>query len=76
MWNGAIEAALTLLGAGAALLAGYLTSYKGGLLTLTICSFLEGGAILVSAQTTSLWLSYLGYIVFGVLYMFMITIAR
>lgn len=76
LWNGAIEAALTLLGAGAALSAGYLTSYRGGLLTLTICSFLEGGAILTAAQTNSLWLSYLGYIAFGVLYMFMITIAR
>lgn len=75
LWNGAIEAALTLLGAGAALLAGYLKSYKGGLLTLTICSFLEGGAILTSAQTDSLWLSYAGYIIFGALYMFMITIA-
>jgi solute carrier family 19 (thiamine transporter), member 2/3 len=76
--NAGVEAALTLFGAIAAFLAGFLTSKtfkKFDLWVLTLCSLLQGVFIIVSSQTTSIWVAYAMYILFGVLYSFMITIA-
>lgn len=76
--NAGVEATLTLFGAISAFLAGYLTSQtfkKFDLWILTICSLLEGVFIIVSSQTSSIWVAYSMYVLFGVLYMFMITIA-
>jgi solute carrier family 19 (thiamine transporter), member 2/3 len=41
---------------------------------LVILSVLEGFAVLLAAQTSILWISYLGYILFGTLYAFTITV--
>uniref|UniRef100_A0A182S6A4 Thiamine transporter 1 n=1 Tax=Anopheles maculatus TaxID=74869 RepID=A0A182S6A4_9DIPT len=78
VWNGAVEAALTLLGAIVALLAGYLHSGflkpRTSLLSLALLSFAAGGAMLLATKTGTLVVSYLGYMVFCVLYAFAITV--
>lgn len=76
--NAGVEATLTLFGAIAAFLAGFMTSktfQKFDLWILTFCSLLEGIFIIISSQTTSIWLAYSMYVLFGVLYSYMITIA-
>lgn len=76
--NAGVEAALTLFGALAAFLAGSLKSplfIKFDLWILTFCSLLEGILIIISSQTSSIWVAYLMYITVGILYQFMITIA-
>lgn len=76
--NAGVEAALTLFGAIAAFLAGLLTSKtfkKYDLWILTFCSLLEGIFIVISSQTTNIWTAYSMYVLFGILYSFMITIA-
>ena len=78
-YNGGVEAILTFFGAVSALIAGYMTSNKiekFGLWILTACSLIQGSLILYSGFTTSVWVAYILYILFGMLYMFMITIAR
>lgn len=78
LFNAGVEAALTLFGAIAAFLAGLMTSktfQKFDLLILMFCSLLEGIFIVISSQTTSIWLAYAMYVLFGVLYTFMITVA-
>lgn len=76
--NAGVEATLTLFGAIAAFLAGFLTSktfQRYDLWILTLCSLLQGIFIVISSQTTSIWVAYSMYVIFGVLYTFMITIA-
>jgi len=76
--NAGVEALLTLFGALFAFLAGFCTSkrfQKYDMWILTVCSLLEGTFIVVSSQTTSIWNAYVMYILFGVIYSFMITIA-
>lgn len=78
LFNAGAEAALTLFGAIAAFLAGFMTSktfQKFDMWILTFCSFLEGVFVVISSQTTSIWIAYSMYVLFGVLYTFMITIA-
>lgn len=79
VYNGAIEAAITLLGALGALAAGFFDSSKlkrYDMLILTGCSVIEGGLLICAAYTNSLWTCYAMYILFGMLYHFMITVAR
>ena len=76
--NAGVEATLTLFGAIAAFLAGFMTSktfQKFDLWILAFCSLLEGVFIVISSQTSSIWVAYTMYVLFGVLYSFMITIA-
>lgn len=77
-FNGGVEAALTLFGAISCLTAGFISSEKFekfDLWILTFCSLLEGAFIIVSSQTNSIWTAYILYVLFGVVYMFMITLA-
>ncbi|XP_049530053.1 thiamine transporter 1-like [Anopheles darlingi] len=78
IWNGAVEAALTLLGAIVSLLAGYLHSGflkpRTSLMALALLSLAAGGAMLLATKTTDLIVSYVAYLVFGVLYAFAITV--
>lgn len=80
IWNGAVEATLTLLGTVAALGAGLLTQErlkeKGRIWTLALLTILSGFAILLAGLTHTRLISYLGYLIFGVIYSFLITIAR
>lgn len=76
--NAGVEAALTLLGAVAAFLAGFMRSktfQKFDLWILTFCSLVQGVFVVVSSQTTSIWLAYAMYVLFGIMYSFMITVA-
>lgn len=76
-YNGAVEAILTLSGFLVALLAGYLKfnwEVKGEI-TLGIFSMIQGILIVVISQTDYIFLCYAFYIIFGILYHFMVTIA-
>uniref|UniRef100_A0A1L8EFP6 Putative micronutrient transporter folate transporter family n=2 Tax=Haematobia irritans TaxID=7368 RepID=A0A1L8EFP6_HAEIR len=78
-WNGAVDAVFTALAAVCALVAGYihagrLTS-QASLLLLAVLSALEGGCILLICWTQNIYVSYSGYIAFGALYGFIITVA-
>ncbi|KAJ8940048.1 hypothetical protein NQ314_010880 [Rhamnusium bicolor] len=77
IYNGVVEAVLTILGFVGALLAGVLkVNWKIlGELTLTICSLLQGFILIFSSQTEHVVVSYVCYILFGGLFHFMITIA-
>lgn len=80
VWNGAVEAVNTLLGAGVAILAGYVytdrLSRVAVLWMLVVCSVCEGGALVLASQTTLRIVSYIGYLLFYVMYSFTITVAR
>lgn len=78
-YNGGVEAALTLFGALSALGAGVMNIElfeKYDLWILTVCALLEGAFILYSAFTPSVWMAYTLYVLFGILYVFMITLTR
>ncbi len=75
--NGGVEAMLTLLGAVSATVAGHTLNKsfaKYDIYLLTLCSFLQGGLILISAITSSIYVSYIMYILFGVSFHFIITL--
>lgn len=76
-YNGAVEALLTLFGALSATLAGHVlhkSFVKYDIYLLTLCSFIEGGLILVSATTSNVYVSYIMYILFGIFFHFIITL--
>lgn len=77
-YNGGVEATVTLLGAGAAMAAGLMNGVrhkKWHMWILTICSILMGAFMIISAVTNLLWVAYVMYVIFGVFYFFVITIA-
>ncbi|XP_017032201.1 thiamine transporter 2 [Drosophila kikkawai] len=79
IWNGAVDAALTLLSAVFALLAGYFhagrLSSSTSMLSMALLSILEGGCVLLACWTSNIYLSYLGYVLYGALFAFTITVA-
>ncbi|XP_062124028.1 thiamine transporter 1 [Drosophila sulfurigaster albostrigata] len=79
VWNGGVDAALTALAALSTLLAGYLHAgrlkSRASLLTLSVLSVLEGGCVLLAAWPKNIYISYLGYVLFGAIYGFTITVA-
>ncbi|KAH8420893.1 hypothetical protein KR222_008440 [Zaprionus bogoriensis] len=78
-WNGATDAVLTALAALCALVAGYLHAGRmrprASLLLLSVLSALEGGSILLCCWTDNIYWSYAGFVIFGGLYGFTITVA-
>lgn len=79
LYNGAVEALITLLGAITAFVAGYLESKSFRRYEIWILSFLtliEGSLLIWAALTMNLWCCYVSYIIFGMIYHFVITIAR
>jgi solute carrier family 19 (thiamine transporter), member 2/3 len=77
LFNGGVEAALTLFGAISCLIAGYIPNTifeKFDLWILTLCSLIEGIMITISGVTNEIWIAYIMYVLFGVVYMFMITL--
>ncbi|KAH8248272.1 hypothetical protein KR038_009877 [Drosophila bunnanda] len=78
-WNGAVDAVLTALAALSALAAGYLHTGRlkprTSLLIMVFLSALEGGCVLICCWTKDIYWSYAGFIVFGGLYGFTITLA-
>lgn len=78
LFNAGVEAILTALGALSAFLAGFLTSKtfrKYDMWVLTVCSLLQGILIVISSQTNQIYVAYTMYILFGVIFSFMITLA-
>lgn len=79
LYNGAVEALITLLGAISAFMAGLLNSKSFNryeIWILTALMLIEGLLLLWAALTTSLWFCYTSYVIFGMIYHFMITVAR
>lgn len=79
IYNGAVDAILTLLGAGVSLLAGkihmsFLRKHNRTLLSLIIMSTLQGVFVVLAATSRTLISCYIFYICFGVSYAFAITI--
>ncbi|KAM8705827.1 hypothetical protein ACLKA7_010167 [Drosophila subpalustris] len=78
-WNGAVDAALTALAALSALAAGYLHTGRlrprASLIVLSVLSALEGGSVLICCWTDNIYWSYAGFVIFGGLYGFTITVA-
>ena len=78
MFNGGVEAATTLVGAGLAFILGF-TKFNWSLLgegTLAIISILDAAVLYLMANTTDIWTAYIMYLVFRSLYQMMITVAR
>ncbi|XP_058446120.1 folate transporter 1-like [Malaya genurostris] len=78
LWNGAVEAILTLMGSLVALLAGFVPlewlRINATLLGLATIAALQGLGLLIATVTSSLMVSYVGYTVFGILHAFAITL--
>lgn len=77
IYNGAVEAALTVLGFVGTILAGILRcnwEVKGELL-IVLSSLLEGFILLYSSRTAYVVHSYICYVVFGAIFHFMITVS-
>ncbi|XP_033232517.1 thiamine transporter 1 isoform X1 [Drosophila pseudoobscura] len=78
-WNGAVDAVLTALAALSALAAGYLhtdrLNPRTSLLILAFFSALEGGCVLICCWTHNIYWSYVGFVLFGGLYGFTITVS-
>lgn len=77
LYNGGVEAILTVLGASGALLAGVLkVDWKSkGEFVLTIVTVIQGLALLYMSKTNNIFICYACYVVVGALYHFIITIA-
>lgn len=79
LYNGAVEATITILGAISAFSAGFLDSRKFDrfeIWILTVLTSIEGILLLWAAFTPNLWCCYVAYVLFGMIYHFIITIAR
>lgn len=79
LYNGGVEAGLTLLGAFSAILASRMNMkffQRYQMWFLAICAILEGIFVLVSSFTDEVIVAYAMYVLFGVLYNFMITLIR
>lgn len=79
IYNGAVDAILTLLGAGVSILAGkihinFLKSKMHTSLVLVIMSSIQGTFVIMAAQSETLLPCYIFYVCFGVAYAFGITI--
>lgn len=80
IWNGAVEAILTILGAVFTLLAGnfhvnMLLKRQKIIIVLVTLTIAQGIAVIFAAQSSTLLSCYIAYVCFGVLYCFGITIA-
>merc|ERR1719186_159106 len=77
LFNGGVEAATTLVGAGLAFIFGF-TKFNWSLLgegTLAIISILDAAVLYLMANTADIWTAYIGYLEFRSLYQMMITVA-
>lgn len=78
VYNGAVEAIITLLGAAAAIIAGHMDkkNTQNNTTILFLCTMFQAGFVIWASQTSSLYNAYTAYILFGMIYHYMITIAR
>ncbi|XP_058693860.1 thiamine transporter 1 [Poecile atricapillus] len=77
IYNGAVEAASTLLGAVAVVVVGHIkTSWAmWGEVALALFSFLIAAAVYVMDTVRNIWVCYASYVIFRIIYMMLITIA-
>ncbi|NXX39752.1 S19A2 protein, partial [Tricholaema leucomelas] len=77
IYNGAVEAASTLLGAVAVFVVGYIkTSWATwGEVALALFSFLIAATVYIMNTVGNIWVCYASYVVFRIIYMMLITIA-
>ena len=78
LFNGGVEAATTLVGAGLAFVLGF-TKFNWSVLgegTLVIISVVDAVILYLMATTSNIWTAYSSYLVFRSLYQMMITVAR
>lgn len=77
LYNGAVDAANTLLSTAVVLLLGFLPVNwdKWGELTLAISSFVQAALLLVSAETTNIWIAYVFSGLYIAVYYMLITVA-
>uniref|UniRef100_A0A8C5K757 Solute carrier family 19 (thiamine transporter), member 2 n=1 Tax=Jaculus jaculus TaxID=51337 RepID=A0A8C5K757_JACJA len=77
IYNGAVEAVSTLLGAIAVFAVGYIkiSWSTWGEMTLSLCSLLIAAAVYVMDIVGNIWACYASYVVFRIIYMVLITIA-
>ncbi|XP_051465630.1 thiamine transporter 1 isoform X3 [Apus apus] len=77
IYNGAVEAASTLLGAVAVFAVGHIkTSWAmWGEVALAMFSFLIAAAVYIMDTVRNIWVCYASYVVFRIIYMLLITIA-
>nr|XP_002131058.1 thiamine transporter 1-like isoform X2 [Ciona intestinalis] len=78
VYNGAVEAAATVLGALGAFCVGFikLNWTRWGEIALGLCSLCKCGLLLLMYWTTDIWLCYAAFVGFIVLYNFVITITQ
>lgn len=78
IYNAAVEAAYTLIGAGTVLACSWLKLNWSvlGEPTLAVCALIQGGLLIASSLTHYIWVSYCLYVAFGVLYHTIITITN
>lgn len=78
LWNGAVETAYTLFGAAATMAMGKikLNWRQVGESVLALCSICCGLVLYLMAQTNSLILAYVTYVIFTVIFHMMITVAN
>ncbi|XP_058811289.1 folate transporter 1-like [Topomyia yanbarensis] len=78
LWNGAVEAILTLIGSLVALLAGFVSpswlQMNTTLLGLAAIAVLEGLGLLVATVTSNIMVSYVGFSVLVIMHAFAITL--
>lgn len=79
-WNAASDALLKLFGAVFALIAGYYNAGRFNkylsFIVLGVVALIEAGAVFMISWTTNLNVSYGGYVVFGGVYGFAVTVTR
>lgn len=79
-WNAASDALLKLFGAIFALIAGYYNAARFNkylsFVVLGVVALIEAGAVFMISWTTNLNVSYGGYVVFGGVYGFAVTVTR
>ncbi|GAB1864141.1 Thiamine transporter 2 [Camponotus japonicus] len=77
IYNGAVDFLYALIGAGIVFCVGKMKLNWSliGDVTLSIFSFLEGTILVVASYNYNIWFLYAGYIVFGVIYHTMVTVA-
>uniref|UniRef100_H2ZIX4 Major facilitator superfamily (MFS) profile domain-containing protein n=1 Tax=Ciona savignyi TaxID=51511 RepID=H2ZIX4_CIOSA len=78
VYNGAVEATATVLGALGAFCVGFvkLNWSIWGELALGLCSLCKCGLLMLMYWTTDIWICYVAYVAFIVLYNFVITITQ
>lgn len=78
LYNGAVESLYALIGAATSLGVGWLCFnwQVMGEATLAVCSIIEGTLLVMSSVTKSMAVAYILYILFGVIYHTMITVAN